>query len=316
MTLFLILLGLLFILVILKLFAEMNIEGFEDIPLNPDTIQKYKKFLSFYNPFCVNWDKAITSSTAAEIPQEPLTDPSQVSESGSGSVPSISIEQKNQYITILSQQLNQQFPPICETMPDMLNSANISQVIEKLPQDKQLFINALNWMNSQLQKAQAKLGDALQGKSSVETNTESGKVEGFEDCQDISKCLLNNPELLKKLAIGISDQNAQPIKQQEEELIAKITPFLNTSELLQAFNENTVLMKKAKDIQNQAQSGELVKQINVPDGNTIATYQKPPGANNMADMKKNNPDRYNELKTNYSQWYSLKGMLDSINGSL
>jgi hypothetical protein len=314
MTLLLILLGLLLILVILKLFTEMNIEGFEDIPLNPYTIQKYKQFLSFYNPFCTNWDKAITSSTAAEIPQEPLTDPSQVSESGS--VPSISIEQKNQYITILSQLLNQQFPPICETMPDILNSANISQIIEKLPQDKQLFINALNWMNSQLQKAQAKLGDALQGKSSVETNTGSEKVEGFEDCQDISKCLLNNPELLQKIATGISDQNAQPIKQQEEELIAKITPFLNTSELLQAFNENKILMEKAKDIQNQAQSGELVKQINVPGGNTIATYQKPPGANNMVDMKKNNPDRYNELKTNYSQWYSLKSMLDSINGSL
>ena len=98
--------------------------------------------------------------------------------------------------------------------------------------------------------------------------------------------------------------------------MTKIIPFFNTPELSQAFGENTILMEKAQDIQNQAQSGELLNQVNVPGGNTIATYQMPAGASNMSDMKQNNPERYNELKTNYSQWYSLKSMLDNINAYL
>jgi hypothetical protein len=309
MSILLILLGLLIILVILKLFTERSIErsseGFEDIPLNPETIQGYKNFLSFYNPFCTSWDKAITSSAASEIPQEPLTDPSQVSDGGSGSAPPISTEQKNKHINELSSQLNQQFPPICEKMPDLINSSNLADVLNKIPQDTQPFINALTWVNMNLQKGQANLGGALQGQS-----------EGFEDCQDISNCLLNNPELLQELATGISEQNAIPIIEQQKQLMTKIIPFFNTPELSQAFGENTILMEKAQDIQNQAQSGELLNQVNVPGGNTIATYQMPAGASNMSDMKQNNPERYNELKTNYSQWYSLKSMLDNINAYL
>jgi hypothetical protein len=190
-------------------------------------------------------------------------------------------------------------------MPDLINSSNLADVLNKIPQDTQPFINALTWVNMNLQKGQANLGGALQGQS-----------EGFEDCQDISNCLLNNPELLQELATGISEQNAIPIIEQQKQLMTKIIPFFNTPELSQAFGENTILMEKAQDIQNQAQSGELLNQVNVPGGNTIATYQMPAGASNMSDMKQNNPERYNELKTNYSQWYSLKSMLDNINAYL
>ncbi len=306
MTLLLILLGLLIILVILKLFVERKEEGFQDIALNPETIQGYNNFLSFYNPFCANWDKGITSSVASETPQQPLTDPSQVSDSGSGSSPPISTDQKNQYIKQLSQQLNQDLPPICQQLPTTLDSSNLAQVIQQVPDDTQPFVNALNWMNGNLQKSQANLGSALQGQP----------TEGFEDCQDIAQCLLNNPELLQELAIGISEQNALPIVQQQEQLMAKIVPFFNTAALSQAFGDNTLLMEKAQEIQNQAQSGDLVNQINVPGGNTVTQYQKPPGANNMNDMRQNNPDRYNELKQNYSQWFTLKGMLDNINANL
>jgi hypothetical protein len=306
MSLLLILLGLLIILVILKLFVERR-EGFQDVPLNPETIQGYNNFLSFYNPFCTNWDKAITSSAASEIPQQPLTDPSQVSDSGSGSSPPITSDQKTQYISKLSQELNQEFPPICQELPTTLNSSNLAQVIQQVPSDTQPFVNALNWMNGQLQKSQANLGSALQGQP---------QSEGFEDCQDVAQCLLNNPELLQELAIGISEQNALPIVQQQEQLMTKIIPFFGTASLSQALGANTLLMEKAQEIQNQAQSGEMVNQINVPGGNTVSQYQKPPGANNMNDMKQNNPDRYNELKQNYSQWFSLKGMIDNINANL
>jgi len=303
MTILLILLGLLIILVILKLIVERKGEGegFKDIALNPETIQQYNNFVGFYNQFCTNWNKGITSLVASETPQQPLTDPSQVSQVSS---PSISTEQKNQYIKQLSQTLQQGLPPICQQLPTTLDSSNLAQVIQEVPSDTKPFVNALNWMNSNLEKSHANLGNALQGQP----------IEGFKDsCQNISQCLLNNPELVQKLAIDISEQNDV---EQEKQLMAKIGPFLNTADLSRAFQDNIVLMEKSQEIQNQAQSGELVNQINVPGGNTVTQYQKPPGANNMNDMKQNNPDRYNELKQNYSQWFTLKGMLDNINANL
>jgi hypothetical protein len=304
MTILLVLLGLLIILVVLRLFAEKNTEGFQNIELNPATVQGYNNFLSFYNPFCASWQKAISSSAAAEIPQQPLTDPSQVQ---SSAAPAISTEDMNKYITKLSGQLSQPMPPICSTMPATIDSSNIVQVTSQIPKDIQPYINALKWMNGQLQKAQANLGSALQGQP----------TEGFEDmCQDISQCLANNPGLVQQIAMEMTEQSTQQIVQQEENLMKAIMPFLNTPELSDAFGENVILMEKAQEIQNQAQSGDLVNQINVPGGNTIAKYQKPDGANNLQDMKQNNPNRYNELKQNYSQWFDIKNMLDQINATL
>jgi hypothetical protein len=302
MKILLILSGLLILLVILKLFIESVNEGFEDIALKPETIQGYNKFLLFYNAFCTNWDKAITSSVASEIPQEPLTDPSQVSKTGTS--PPISLEQKNQYITQLSQELNEELPPICQNLPTTINSSNLVQVTQQIPSDIQPFINALNWMNQNLEKSHGNLGSALQGQSAT---------EGFQDnCQNVSQCLLNNPDLLKQLSENISEQNIE----QQSQLMSKINPFLNTQSLTELFNENNTLMEKSQEIQNKAQSGELINQINVPGGNSIASYEKPSGANNMIDMKQNNPDRYNELKQNYSQLFNLKNMLDGINANL
>lgn len=304
MTVILILLGLLIILVILRLFVTK--EGFQNTPLNPVTIQGYNKFLSFYNPFCDNWKKAIVSSVASEIPQQPLTDPSQVQAT---SAPDIPESDMNKYITQLSQQLSQPLPQICKPLPATIDSSNLPDIIKQIPQDTQPFTNALNWMNTQLQKSQANLGSALQGNSSP--------PEGFEDmCQNISSCLSNDPQLIQQIAIELSEQNGNQILQQEEKLMKEIIPFLQTSELSQAFGENTILVQRAQQIQDQAQSGELVNQINVPGGNTVAKYNMPPGANNMNDMKKNNPDRYNQIKQNYSQWFSIKSMLDNINANL
>lgn len=304
MKLILILLGLLLILVILRLFVVK--EGFQASQLNPVTIQGYNNFLNFYNPFCENWKKAIVSSVASELPQKPATDPANPV---SGSAPDISEKQMNDYITQLSNKLSQSLPPICKPLPKTVDSTNIVEVTNQIPTDIQSFTNALNWMNPQLQKAQANLGNALQGNSPA--------IENFQDtCQDIASCLANDPQLIQQLAIEISEQNDQQIVQQQEQLMAAINPFFTNSDLSQAFGENVLLVQKAQQIQDQAQSGELENQINVPGGRTIAKYTMPDGANNLNDMKQNNPARYNELKQNYSQWTNLKEILDNINASL
>jgi hypothetical protein len=304
MKLILILLALLFILIILRLFVVK--EGFENTPLNPVTIQGYNNFLTFYNSFCENWKKAIISSVASEIPQQPATDPANPT---AGGAPDISEKQMNDYITNLSQTISQPLPPICIPLPTTIDSTNIVEVTKKIPSDVQPFINALKWMNPLLEKSQAHLGSALQGTPPP--------TENFQDmCQDIGSCLANNPELIQQIAIEISEQNDQQIVQEQEQLMAAVNPFFTNSELSQEFGQNTILVEKAKLIQDQAQSGELMNQINVPGGRTIAKYQLPDGANKLNDMKKNNPDRYNELKQNYSMWTDLKGMIDNINANL
>ena len=164
-------------------------------------------------------------------------------------------------------------------------------------------------MNTQLEKSQSNLGSALQGGS-----------EGFDDmssmCQDISQCLVNNPQLAQQIAEELNAQSAQNVAQQEQQLIALLTPFVSTQTLTAAAEQNTVLVQKAQEIQNQAESGELVNQINVPGGNSQTTYTMPDGSDNLKQIQQNNPDRYNELKKNYGAWVAIKGLTDQINATL
>ena len=304
MTIFLIILVLILLVLIFRLFIGIN-EGFQNQDLKETTKQGYTNFLAFYNPFCANWHKTIQSSVAAEIPQQPLTNPSQVS---SSSAPDISEVDMNNYITQLSQQISQPLPPICKVLPSTIDINSLPNIITQMPLSTQPFINALNWMNNQLQKAQANLGDALKG------STLNGS-EHFEDmCQNMSTCLANNPQLVKQLADELSGQKLKQQEYQQEQLMRLINPFLTVPELLQAFSQNKLLVQKAQDIQNQAQSGELIDKINIPD--VEIKYQKPSGANNLIDIKQNNPNRYNELQQNYGQWFSIKKTLDQINAAL
>ena len=309
MTVFLILLILLFILIILNLFMSIPYEGFQaSIPLNPDTLQGYNSFLSFYTPFCANWQKAIISSIAADTPQEPLTSPSQV---GLSTAPTPSNSDMNAYITQLSKQLGKSLPPTCVSFPPTVDSTNIAQIIPMIPTDITPYINALNWMNTQLEEAQSGLESALQGGS---------PIEGFNDmsgiCQNISQCLANNPQLAQQIVQELNAQNTTDVVQQEQQLLAAIAPFISTSALTTANEQNVVLVQKAQEIQNQAQSGELINKINVPGGNSQTTYSMPDGADNLKQIQQNNPERYNELKTNYSAWVAIKGLTDQINATL
>lgn len=297
MKVLLVLLGLLIILVLLNILVVK--EGFKDsIQLKPSTIKKYNKFISFYDSFCSNWQKAIISSVASEIPQQPLTDPTQVQ---SISAPKISTEQMNQYILSLSQELGRPLPTICISLPPTIDSNNINQVISLIPGDITPYINALNWMNTNLSKAHGNLGIALQGNLNL---------EGFDDmCQNVEQCLQNNPQILQEL-------QQQNLEQQEQQLLKLITPFLSSDELIKALEINKDLVGKSQKIQEQAQSGELVNQINLPGGNTRAIYTKPAGASTLTDMQQSNPEQYNNLKQNYSQLFSLKQLLEQINSNL
>lgn len=301
----LLILLILLIMLILCLFIVKDIEGFQ-VDLKPSTIKSYNDFLSFYNTFCANWQKSIKSSVASQIPQKPLTSPSQVSSSNAPDIPEGDM---NNYITVLSQQLLKPLPPICKTLPSRIDINSLPKIIKEIPKSTQPFINALNWMNTQLEQSQANLGPALQGVPPT--------FESFEDiCDNVSACLDNNPELVKRVAVNVADQQKREQEKQEEQLVKALQPFLTEPELRRVFNKNIQLFKQAQEIQSKAESGQLLNQMNIPDNDIDIKYTKPPGANNLNNIKQNNPARYNELQTNYSQWFSIKKLTDQINSTL
>ncbi len=302
MTCILILLILLLIMISLRLFIVK--EGFVTTPLKPETIDAYNKFLVFYNTFCVNWRKAIQSSVALELPQQPLTSPSQFN---SASAPTISNEDMNLYITKLSQQQQKSFPPICTTYPTTIDTESLPIIVKQVPTSIEPFLNALNWMNVQMEKSQENLGSAL-------------TIEGFDSnemCQNLSACLTNNPELIKQLVAATRQQEEDELHKLEELLVTKLTPFLTTTGLINALKKNTELVKKSEEIQAKAESGELfnnvtTKQSDLPE----IKYTKPAGADKLINMKKSDPARYKEIEKNNSQWTSIKNLTDQINSTL
>ena len=303
MTKLVIILTLLIILLLFHLFNHKNEEGFLVDPLKPRTIKSYNDFLLFYNTFCANWQKSIKSAVASQIPQQPLTSPSQVN---SSTAPDIPEGDMNNYIAKLSQQLSQPLPPICKALPSM-DANSLTQIIDNIPKSTKPYINALNWMNTQLEQAQANLGSALQGTP----------IESFEDiCDNVSACFDNNPEFVKRVALDLAEQQKREHEQQEEQLVKLVESFLIEPELRQTFDKNIMLFKQAQEIQNKAESGQLLNEMKIPDNDSIIKYTRPPGANNLIDMKQNNPARYNELQKNNKQWFSIKGLTDQINSSL
>jgi hypothetical protein len=304
MTKLAIILTLVIILLLLYLVTVKNEEGFQ-VDLKSTTIKSYNDFLSFYNTFCSNWQKSIKSAVASQIPQKPLTSPSQVSSSNAPDIPEGDM---NNYITLLSQQLSQPLPSICKNLPTSLDINSLPLIIKQVPKSTRPFINAINWMNTQLEQSQANLGSALQGIS---------PLESFKDmCDDVSACIDNNPELVKRVALNVAEQQKKEQEQQEEQLVKALQPFLTEPELRRAYDKNILLFKQAQEIQTKAESGQLLNQMNIQDNDIDIKYTKPPGANNLSNMKQNNPARYNELETNYSKLFSVKKLLDQINNNL
>ncbi len=278
-------------------------------PLSPSTVQAYTQFLNFYNPFCANWQKAVQTSTAATIPQEPATDPTQIQ---GPQAPHISEAEMNAHIATLSQQLGKPLPNLCQAPPAQIDSTTIQQIIQMIPTDIAPYQNALDWMNTNLSQSHSNLGAALQGAAVKETFTTDAT------CDDITQCIANNPQLAQQIAQQIQEQEQQQRQQLEQQLINSLNPFITNQSLQTQLQQNQDLMQKSDEIQRQAQSGELLNQVNIPGvtGVPAKKYDLPPGSAALQQMQQTDPDRYNHLKDNYSMWFGLKQIMEQINGAL
>jgi hypothetical protein len=289
------------------------------VPLKPEVLDDYNKFATFYNAFLVNWDKAITTAVSLQTDQEPQATPDE--ETPSSPPPLPTLLQKNKYILDLSSTLHKPLPLLTDPLPTELTSTALPQVLQSIPQEDAPYQNAMDWMNEQMQQSQQNLGQALQG--------QLPNIEGFEDtvngaqgapvCQEVSQCVANNPEFIAQVAQQVSKEQESQKKQStdtmQQELLQRILPFLQNSQLLQTGQANQALAAQADKTQQQAQSGELYQQLDLPKEPEMPTIL-PSGAFSLRQMQQENPQQYNQLQDNYKQWFDMKQLIEQINKSL
>ena len=277
----------------LRMFA---VEAFEDAPviLHQNTINDYNRFKKFYNQFMPNWEKSVTTLLVSEIPQQnptdavpPDKDPSTVAYPKS-TPPIPTRVDLNKYIDIISK--DTPFPHITDAVPDEINMTILPQIISQIPNNSTPYINALILMNDSLERASSNLDQALKGSS----------IDAFEDkCDDISRCIdkknITNQELISK----------------------KISNFFSNSQLEILAEKNIKLMNSVKEIQKQAENGELAGNLtnNLVLHDDDATYTMPEGGDTLSKMKKSDPGKYKQLEENKS-WLSIKEMIEQINRAL
>jgi hypothetical protein len=298
----LLLLCLLFILVIIKIIYSpptlLNIyEGYYD---SNDVNVMYSKFITFYTTFCPLWQKAISTAVMANTSQQPLTSPSQISDQAgqSGSQPSAS--DMDSFIQQLSATNGKQYANICTDFPNSLTNLTtnaLQDVANRIPSDSTPYMNALNWMNMHMTEAHANYAKALTGNLFK---------EGFDNCQQIQQCIANDPEILQMQQNQINQQ-----------IFNSITSFFsNEDELMSTLQQTQDLVEASNAISNDAQSGGILNKINIAEEDIAGILGLPDGANNLGNLKDSNPQRYGELKSNYSLWFNLKTLMEEINNNL
>lgn len=222
--------------------------------------------------------------------QSPLQDPSQTS-NATASTPSR--KALNAYIKQLSKTSNTTFPPITDALPKEIDRPSFESVKSIIPRDIQPYLNALTWINKNIAESLASL--------------KAMKKEGFD-----------NPAICPAVIQCMDAQKAQAEQDflKEQQKLTEVLEKFNTSTALkQLMKDNEVLVKKSKDIQNQAQSGELLNSMAKSNEPKIV-YTLPPGANALADLESSDPATYQEYKTNYAPLFGMKQQFEQINRNL
>lgn len=282
------------------------------IPISQWVIMKYKYFVNFYNPFMKNWEEAIVTIQSLDTPQQEASKPSQAPSSSKPSIPTR--EQLNQYIQSYSQKIGKSLPFITEPLSDDIYSYSLQQLLEIIPSDPTPYQNALSLMNNNLIESQKNLDSALQGKI-----TEGFfMIEGYtgDQCAELSTCFAENPQIAEQIAKAQYEQELKKHEELQNQLSDRLEKFILNNTLQNALQMNNNLVKKAKELQNKAQSGELLNMINIPDLNPIPPYKVPAGGNRLKQLKESDPDKYNELEKKNSALFSVKTLFEQINQNL
>jgi hypothetical protein len=277
-------------------------EGFEN-PIDPVLQKKYSAFVAFYNPFLINWEKAIVTSIGLDTPVKELTDPSQV---GSGSAfKGPTRAEMNTYIQKLEKTLNKPFPLVTDALPSTLDSTMITELEKRVSMNPSSYQNALQWMNASLSAAHQEMEAMKKSPEGFDVMDKYQLIEGFDNCAQYSKCMdIYNEQQLEK--------EKEKIKVLEN----KLDNINNNSMIQSEAKKNIALIQKSKEIEAQAKSGDLLNQFDLSNDDSSPSLVKPSGVDKLANMKKNNPKEYAKNEKNNGQMLGLGTLLNSISNTL
>lgn len=286
----------------MALYYLYQTEGFEN-PIDPVLQKKYSAFVAFYNPFLINWEKAIVTSIGLDTPVKELTDPSQV---GSGSAfKGPTRAEMNTYIQKLEKTLNKPFPLVTDALPSTLDSTMITELEKRVSMNPSSYQNALQWMNASLSAAHQEMEAMKKSPEGFDVMDKYQLIEGFDNCAQYSKCMdIYNEQQLEK--------EKEKIKVLEN----KLDNINNNSMIQSEAKKNIALIQKSKEIEAQAKSGDLLNQFDLSNDDSSPSLVKPSGVDKLANMKKNNPKEYAKNEKNNGQMLGLGTLLNSISNTL
>jgi len=293
-------------------YSSENFVNNEAIPIDQDIIDKYNRFVDFYNPFLKNWEESMITMASLETPQKEATSPSQSPSTSKPSTPTR--EQLNQTIQSYSQKIGKSLPSITDPLPNNIYSYSLQQLLQIIPSDPIPFQNALTLINERLINSQKDLDKALSGQFAEGFLVIEGYVA--DQCAELSTCFAQNPQIAEQIANAQIEQEKKQQQQLQNQLSTRLDKFILNNTLQDSFKMNQTLVQKAKEIQNKAQSGELLNMINIPDTNPIPPYNIPAGGNRLKQMKESDPEKYKEYEKNNSSLFSLKSLFEQINSNL
>lgn len=295
----------------------------EDAPLliSDAFRESYKKFLSFYQPFMERWRDTLIRFASLEQAE------------GGGAGPG---KRKDPTEAELVEQVRKMTASSGKPFPSPSGAGGDSgplpppsalqtvedveraRLMDRIPSQVDAYQNALDWMNDQLLRAEKELEKALKGGA-------MGGLEGFDgfegfvgSCADLSQCFREHPELVQQLLDAQQEQKEERWMRNQKELLSRFEQF-QLPRLTSAFELNGRLVRKAKETEAKAQSGDWIKDIRIGgvDGGGTGEKEKgmdaPPGGDTLEQLRRRDPERYKALEAKNASLFSLKQLMEQIN---
>lgn len=289
-------------------------EGFDEQPIDPKVEKKYQQFVGFYNPFLVDWEKAIVTSIGLDTPVKELTNPNETS---SNTFKAPTRTEMNNHIQNLEKKLNKPLPLITDPLPTTLTSTVMSDIARKNLMDPDIYQNALGYMVKNQEDAEKQMNEMKKPPEGFDPINPYWNVEGFDSCDNYKKCM-TDPEVINAIAEAQANQQAKLQQQRQNAFENKLDKFNTDKSVKELSARNKEFLQKAEEIQEKAKNGTLLNDFDVSLGDTSSLdhFIRPQGVYKLEDMKKNNPQQYEEYEKNNTQLMSVAGLLNNISNTL
>jgi hypothetical protein len=114
-----------------------------------------------------------------------------------------------------------------------------------------------------------------------------------------------------------NEQQIKKEKDRRKQLEDKLNKINSDSTIQREAKKNQELIRKSKEIEEQAKSGDLLNQFNLSDNDdSLSHFVRPSGVDKLANMKKNNPNQYKKNEKENGQFLALGTLLNSISNSI